>query len=355
MTGATDLTRKPSQVVAKNDYVGFANFPNQVFRRCIKNGFEFTLMVVGQSGLGKSTFLNSLFLAEIDDPKQKSTNPILSTVKIEAKTVQLVENDVRLKITFVDTPGFGDMVNNNNCWEPVVQFIESKFSKYLTEETKIERTPTIEDQRVHLCLYFIAPTGHSLKALDIDFMRALQDRVNIVPVIAKADTLTTAEMAQFKQNILNDLKRHDIHLYEFPEPEAIASPDVKDKKNTSHPFAVVGSNHLKNKVRVREYPWGIVEVENMAHNDFVPLRDMIIRNNLIDLIDMTKIVHYENFRVRQMGKKSGIGDSCDPFTQMEQERKAHQKELEEPAALNLDNDEKENKKILEQNEPSWRS
>lgn len=29
-------------------YVGFANLPNQVFRKSVKKGFEFTLMVVGE-------------------------------------------------------------------------------------------------------------------------------------------------------------------------------------------------------------------------------------------------------------------------------------------------------------------
>uniref|UniRef100_A0A8C6XU56 Uncharacterized protein n=1 Tax=Naja naja TaxID=35670 RepID=A0A8C6XU56_NAJNA len=29
-------------------YVGFANLPNQVYRKSVKRGFEFTLMVVGK-------------------------------------------------------------------------------------------------------------------------------------------------------------------------------------------------------------------------------------------------------------------------------------------------------------------
>ncbi len=29
-------------------YVGFANLPNQVYRKAVKRGFEFTLMVVGE-------------------------------------------------------------------------------------------------------------------------------------------------------------------------------------------------------------------------------------------------------------------------------------------------------------------
>lgn len=30
-------------------YVGFANLPNQVYRKAVKKGFDFTLMVVGES------------------------------------------------------------------------------------------------------------------------------------------------------------------------------------------------------------------------------------------------------------------------------------------------------------------
>ena len=32
-------------------YVGFANLPNQVHRKSVKKGFEFTLMVVGKLSL----------------------------------------------------------------------------------------------------------------------------------------------------------------------------------------------------------------------------------------------------------------------------------------------------------------
>lgn len=46
-------------------YVGFANLPNQVHRKSVKKGFEFTLMVVGESGLGKSTLVNALFLTDL--------------------------------------------------------------------------------------------------------------------------------------------------------------------------------------------------------------------------------------------------------------------------------------------------
>lgn len=117
---------------------------------------------------------------------------------------------------------------------------------------------------------------------------------------------------------MEDFEKHNLKLYEFPEAE-LPSYEKKHGLHTDMaeqrkriPFAVVGSNQVKKvdeirQVRVREYPWGTVEVENMKHNDFIALRDMVIRNNLIDLIEMTRSVHYENFRIRQIGSSSVKG------------------------------------------------
>ena len=52
----------------------------------------------------------------------------------------------------------------------------------------------IVDQRVHCCLYFIPPYGHGLRQIDLEFLKRLQYKVNLVPVIGKADTLTKPEV-----------------------------------------------------------------------------------------------------------------------------------------------------------------
>ena len=54
----------------------------------------------------------------------------------------------------------------------------------------------LEDPLVHVCLYFIAP--HRLKHIDVAFMRRIHKLVNIVPIIAKSDTMTTKEKEEFK-------------------------------------------------------------------------------------------------------------------------------------------------------------
>lgn len=47
----------------------------------------------------------------------------------------------------------------------------------------------------------VPPTPARLKPLDIEFMKRLHEKVNIIPLIAKADTLTPEECQQFKKQV----------------------------------------------------------------------------------------------------------------------------------------------------------
>lgn len=60
-------------VLSIAEYIGFGSLPDIVHRKTVKKGFEFTLMVVGESGLGKSTLINTLFLSDLYKDR-KETN-----------------------------------------------------------------------------------------------------------------------------------------------------------------------------------------------------------------------------------------------------------------------------------------
>ena len=51
LNGGGDAPKHREGVKQLDGYVGFANLPNQVYRKSVKRGFEFTLMVVGKSHL----------------------------------------------------------------------------------------------------------------------------------------------------------------------------------------------------------------------------------------------------------------------------------------------------------------
>ncbi|KAH8299315.1 hypothetical protein KR044_000367 [Drosophila immigrans] len=335
------VRQKPMEIAG---YVGFANLPNQVYRKAVKRGFEFTLMVVGASGLGKSTLINSMFLSDIYNAEQYP-GPSLrkkKTVAVEATKVMLKENGVNLTLTVVDTPGFGDAVDNSNCWVPILEYVDSKYEEYLTAESRVYRK-TISDNRVHCCLYFIAPSGHGLLPLDIACMQSLSDKVNLVPVIAKADTMTPDEVHLFKKQILNEIAQHKIKIYDFPATLEDAAEESKATQNLRSrvPFAVVGANTIieidGKKVRGRRYPWGLVEVENLTHCDFIALRNMVIRTHLQDLKDVTNNVHYENYRCRKLSELGLVDGKArlsnkNPLTQMEEEKREHEQKMKKMEA-----------------------
>lgn len=113
-------------------------------------------------------------------------------------TTELEEDGVRIALTIVDTPGFGDNIDNEFAYVPhtylkssfnreffpprlppvsltsswrtiigeyrfqeIVGYLERQYDDILAEESRIKRNPRFRDNRVHALLYFIPPTGHA--------------------------------------------------------------------------------------------------------------------------------------------------------------------------------------------------
>ena len=73
-----------------------------------------------------------------------------------------------------------------------MEFIDAQFEAYLQEELKIKRTlHSYHDTRIHACLYFIAPTGHSLKSLDLVTMKKLDSKVSFSSLVELISAILT--------------------------------------------------------------------------------------------------------------------------------------------------------------------
>uniref|UniRef100_A0A8C2I309 Septin 9a n=1 Tax=Cyprinus carpio TaxID=7962 RepID=A0A8C2I309_CYPCA len=300
-------------------YVGIDAILEQMRRKAMKQGFELNIMVVGQSGLGKSTLMNTLFKSKVSRKSFPGTaeEKIPKTIEIKSISHDIEEKGVRMKLTVIDTPGFGDQINNENCWQPIMKFINDQYEQYLQEEINIDRKKRIPDSRVHCCIYFIPPTGHCLRPLDVEFMRRLSKVVNIVPVIAKADTLTLEERDFFKKKIREELRANGIDVYPQKEFDEDAEDRmINEKIREMIPFAVVGSDqeYQVNGRRLlgRKTKWGTIEVENIAHCEFAYLRDLLIRTHMQNIKDITSSIHYEMYRVRRLNENNtqanGLGE-----------------------------------------------
>lgn len=119
----------------------------------------------GESGLGKTTFVNSLFNSNVYD-KGHSARGDSKTTQINAKEYELIEEGVKLNLTVIDCPGFGDQLDRskeltfNLCsFEPIIKYIDEQNVAYFTNETSVGARRNIIDTRVHALLYFLPPTG----------------------------------------------------------------------------------------------------------------------------------------------------------------------------------------------------
>ncbi|RVE69439.1 hypothetical protein OJAV_G00077780 [Oryzias javanicus] len=302
---------KTAGPVVDFSYVGIDAILEQMRRKAMKQGFELNIMVVGQSGLGKSTLMNTLFKSKVSRKSVLATSQekIPKTIEIKSISHDIEEKGVRMKLTVIDTPGFGDQINNENCWQPIMKFINNQYEAYLQEEININRKKRIPDSRVHCCIYFIPPTGHCLRPLDVEFMKRLSKVVNIVPVIAKADTLTLEERDFFKKKIREELRSNGIDVYPQKEfDEDSEDRMINEKIREMIPFAVVGSDqeYQVNGRRLlgRKTKWGTIEVENIAHCEFAYLRDLLIRTHMQNIKDITSSIHYEMYRVRRLNENN---------------------------------------------------
>lgn len=162
----------------------------------------------------------------------------------------------------------------------------------------------------------------SLRELDIELMKRLAPRVNVIPVIGRADSLTPGELAESKKLVMEDIEHYRIPVYNFPYDIEEDDEDTVEENAELRglmPFAIVGSEDAVEiggrTVRARQYPWGVVEVDNPRHSDFLAIRSALLHSHLADLKEITHDFLYENYRTEKLSKSVEGGAGVYVFPQ----------------------------------------
>ena len=93
--------------------------------------------------------------------ESKSTNSVQNKEHI-IYIILLLHAILQYKILSYQILVFVDFILLYFSTNAVLQYIDKNFEAYLQEEMMIKRSlGSYHDTRVHVCLYFIAPTGHS--------------------------------------------------------------------------------------------------------------------------------------------------------------------------------------------------
>lgn len=161
----------------------------------------------------------------------------------------------RVGLTLWDSEGLEKNVVDLQLRE-MSTFLESKFEETFAEEMKVVRSPGVQDTHIHAVFLILDPArldrniaaakaasanGHNGKYqqdagrvvggldedLDLQVMRTLQGKTTVIPVISKADTITTAHMAVLKKTVWASLKKANFDPLEVLglDDEDEATPD----------------------------------------------------------------------------------------------------------------------------------
>ncbi|GAN10924.1 septin [Mucor ambiguus] len=329
---------------------------------------HFNVMVVGFSGVGKTSFVRTLletlsldqantiannggkkrrdsFMSEnssvlvqeqLQGPIERTTQPYTISREIE------VEKKERIILTIIDTPGFGAEYLVDKQLHDITKYIEHQFDLTLQEESKVKRNPKAVDTQVHCCLYFIDPKKSALDEFDIRILKRLSNRVNVIPIIGKADNLTLAQRNRLKPSIIKDIyTTYKIPIYGMPEEDddeeeeededskKEAKPttldqflqqfDYEKEDNDTQsvldylhtiPFTVIAYEdepETGNPIEIspeiklgRDFGWGSIDCLGEKYSDFVKLKHMLLSSHRRYLQLDTVERYYEQYRTERL-------------------------------------------------------
>ncbi|TBU62262.1 Septin-domain-containing protein [Dichomitus squalens] len=241
-----------------------------------RNPTTFNVMVAGAQGVGKTSLLRLLLdtadISPTATADQKAAverflrGPPKGTESIQSACVEICESKYdRLLLSVIDTPGLdfreGHELRLERQVSTIVKYLDSQFADTLNEESKVVRQSK-GDQHIHLCIYMIDPSsvltegarraqssyptkvrsevtvsykppdlssmsddtdsedeedenGLTMSPADIRVMRRIAARANVLPVIARADSLTDAKLAAVKKVVWRDLRAADLDFGVF--------------------------------------------------------------------------------------------------------------------------------------------
>ncbi|KIX97032.1 uncharacterized protein Z520_07146 [Fonsecaea multimorphosa CBS 102226] len=374
-----------------NSTVSTINSPRRVRRR--KDPTPYNVLIIGARNVGKTSFLNFLKSSlALPARKQASRAPDGDTPPSSARAnpnfvhhYQEIEVDgERIGLTLWDSQGLDKGVVDLQLRD-MSNFVESKFDDTFLEEMKVVRAPGVRDTHIH-CVFFVldparldaninAALGASngaettrvgkpsriVGALDEDFdiqvMKTLASKTTVIPVISKADTITTAHMAFLKQKVSWSLKKagldplealsfdaedeDDERLDERDEDENSSAADSEDhsarsddsdanrdrvtakrpgnhKRQVSTEDAVLDSGYVPWSIlspdkysleakdgRVgRLFPWGFADPYNPEHCDFGKLKDAVFGEWRSELREASREVFYERWRTNRLNRRT---------------------------------------------------
>ncbi|KAF9181449.1 septin 2 [Haplosporangium sp. Z 767] len=238
------------------------------------------IMLLGDVGVGKSAFIDTFASALSNIQENEAIEELISspnTTSIQTPTAirlpgvhlrtapVLQKNDQTFDpmgllppkvdipardLTFVTLPGYSSTINPST----ILSMTDDYINHHLHTTTSIfsPAIPTaqlawflIAGSSAHslptCAFYFVL---YELKPIDILYMKMIHERVNLIPIITKADTLSKNELWVLKKRMLRQLKLNGIKIHTFGTDMKTIEQMTAQRQWGAPPF-VVSSHHDK--------------------------------------------------------------------------------------------------------------
>lgn len=360
-----------------------------------------SILIVGTANSGKTSFLEFLKTALALPAKKRSKSTIepedLPRAPPSGNFIpHYLETEIdgeRIGLTLWDSEGLEKNVVDLQLRE-MSSFLESKFEETFNEEMKVVRSPGVQDTHIHAVFLVLDPArldrniaaakaasangqhnggkhypharilGGLDEDLDLQVLRTLQGKTTVIPVISKADTITTKHMNVLKKTVSESLKKANLdplealglddedgsnadssriaeedededQVSEHGEVEASAddenlpiqrqdsqsssqpssSGSVRRHKATEEnpkedevpflPMSILSPDIYEPGVVGRQFPWGFADPYNEEHCDFVRLKDAVFSEWRAELRELSREQWYEGWRTSRLKQHGG--------------------------------------------------
>ena len=338
-----------------------------------------SILILGTRNAGKTSFLEFLKTALALPPKKRSKKNDEDDFRAPAPTSgnfvpHYLETEIdgeRIGLTLWDSEGLEKNVVDLQLRE-MNTFLESKFQETFAEEMKVVRSPGVQDTHIHATFLVLDPArldrniaaGRTLSGiqngnhtphlrtfgcldedLDMQVLRLLQGKTTVIPVISKADTVTTKHMNVLKKAVWDTFKSSNMdplealgldedtnsisssRIDEEEEGEVIAdqhgaprsspssSPnskristmdrhkaqeEVKEEETPFLPLSIISPDLYEPGVVGRQFPWGFADPYNEEHCDFNRLKEAVFSEWRSELREASREQWYEGWRTNRL-------------------------------------------------------
>ena len=355
-----------------------------------------SILIVGTANSGKTSFLEFLKTALALPAKKRSKGTIehddFHNLPPSGNFVpHYLETEIdseRIGLTLWDSEGLEKNVVDLQLRE-MSTFLEGKFEETFTEEMKVVRSPGVQDTHIHAVFLVLDPSrldrniaaakvaaakgqhsggkhypharilGGLDEDLDLQVLRTLQGKTTVIPVISKADTITTKHMDALKRTVAESLKKanldplaalgldeedesskiieedededsehsseteegaddqdlpiqgqdsppkHKRHSSGSVRRQKVSEESLREEESPFLPMSILSPDIYEPGVIGREFPWGFADPYNEKHCDFVRLKDSVFSEWRGELRELSREQWYEGWRTSRL-KQQGV-------------------------------------------------